>query len=153
HPEVEAQAKAPLKDAAAMNTIRWVLCERLKATGLPVETGTGGRTKWNRTMRQLPKTHWLDAACVGASTPEILQVKAVNPLLITATRWQRRQMCLMDENGFPRTGPKQQSRVKGFRTGDMVRAVGTKGARMGTYQGKVAIKATGYFTITTPSGT
>ena len=56
-----------------MNATRWALFRRLQATGLPVEVGTGGRTKWNRTTHQLPKTHWLDAACVG--TP----VKGVHP--------------------------------------------------------------------------
>ena len=59
------QAKAPLTDAAAVNTTRWVLFERLKATGLPLETGSGGLTKYNRVRRTLPKTHWLDAACVA----------------------------------------------------------------------------------------
>jgi hypothetical protein len=39
---------------------RWSLFERLKATGLPVETGSGGLTKHQRTTRALPKTHWLD---------------------------------------------------------------------------------------------
>src|SRR5262245_58383290 len=53
NPEVPAQAKLPLKDAATMTTIRWVLFERLKAIGLPGETGTGGQTKWNRITRQL----------------------------------------------------------------------------------------------------
>ena len=112
HPEVQAQAKRPLKDAAAMNATRWALFSRLQATGLPVETGTGARTKWNRTTRQLPKTHWLDAACVGGSTPEVLQVQGVVPLVVTATGWQSRQMCLMDKHGFPRTRAKQQSRVR-----------------------------------------
>ena len=101
-PDIQAQAKAPLKDAAAVNTTRWALYERLQQTELLVETGTGGRTKWNRTTRELPKTHWLDAACVGASTPQVLQVKGVVPLLITATGRQRRQMCLMDRFGFVR---------------------------------------------------
>jgi hypothetical protein len=153
HPELQALAKQPLKDAAAMNTIRWVLFERLKATSLPVETGTGGRTKWNRTLRQLPKTHWLDASCVGASTPETLHIQGVRPLLIKATGWQRRQMCLMNEAGFPRTKPKQQSRVQGFRTGDMVRAVVTRGTKVGTYVGRVAVRATGRFNVTTSVGT
>ncbi len=45
---VLAHAKVPLKDAAAVNTTRWALYERLKATDVPVETGTGGRTKFNR---------------------------------------------------------------------------------------------------------
>ena len=56
HPEVEAQAKQPLKDVAAVNATRWALFERLKALGLPLEVGTGGRTQWNRTRRGIPKT-------------------------------------------------------------------------------------------------
>ncbi len=68
-PKLQAQAKLPLKDAAAVNATRWALYHALKATGLPVETGTGGRTKYNRTRLGLAKSHWADAACVGASTP------------------------------------------------------------------------------------
>ena len=55
-----------LQDAAAVNATRWALLNALKATGLPVETGSGGRTKFNRTRLDIPKTHALDAACVGA---------------------------------------------------------------------------------------
>ncbi len=153
HPEVQAQAKRSLKDAAAVNATRWALYRRLQATGLPVETGTGGRTKWNRTTRQLPKTRWLDAACVGTSTPEVLQVQGVVPLVITATGWQRRQMCLMDKRGFPRTRAKQRSRVQRFRTGDMVRAVVTRGTKVGTYVGRVAVRTTGRFNVTIRTGT
>ena len=51
HAEVEAQARQPLKDAAAVNATRWMLFERLQGTELPLETGTGGRTQWNRTKR------------------------------------------------------------------------------------------------------
>src|SRR5262249_38631597 len=67
HPEIQAQPKQPLRDAAAVNATRWALFQRLVAQRLPLETGTGGRPKWNRTVRGLPKTHWTDAACVGAS--------------------------------------------------------------------------------------
>ena len=52
--------------------------ERLKALGLPVECGSGGLTKFNRITRGLPKTHWLDAACVGKSTPEQTFTKLYN---------------------------------------------------------------------------
>ena len=76
-----AQAKVPLKAATAVNATRWSLYERLKATGLPVEVGSGGRTKYNRARLALPKTHWLDAAAVGASTPERLHTAGVVPLL------------------------------------------------------------------------
>ncbi len=36
-----AQTKAPLKDAATVNTIRWALYERLKTLGMPIECGSG----------------------------------------------------------------------------------------------------------------
>src|SRR5215469_13808065 len=64
---VQAQRTAPLTDAAVVNSTRLVLYERLEATGLPVEIGSGGLTKWNRNTRGLPKEHWVDAACCGAS--------------------------------------------------------------------------------------
>lgn len=152
HSEVQAQARLPLKDAAAVNVTRWALYERLQATGLPVEVGTGGRTKWNRTERGLPKTHWLDATCVGASTPVVLQIGRVHPLSITAMGRQRRQMCLMDAFGFPRTRAKGSRVVRGFQTGDLVRAVVRTGKRTGTHMGRVAVKANGAFTIMTRAG-
>jgi 5-methylcytosine-specific restriction endonuclease McrA len=153
YPNIQAQAKQSLRDAAAVNTTRWTLYERLQATGLPVETGTGGRTKWNRTRRGLAKTHWLDAACVGASTPAVLQVQQIVPLLIQATGRQRRQMCLMDRYGFPRTKSKGKSMVRGFRSGDMVRAIVPTGKHAGIQVGKVAVRARGSFNIATVTGT
>lgn len=144
-----AHTKAPLKDAAAVNTTRWTLYERLQATGLPVECGTGGRTKFNRVTQGLDKHHWIDAACVGASTPDILHVERVKPLLITATGHGCRQMCLMDRRGFPRTKPKEAKIVKGFQTGDIIKAIVTKGTKVGTYVGRVAVRATGSFDIST----
>jgi 5-methylcytosine-specific restriction endonuclease McrA len=147
-----AQAKAPLRDAAAVNSTRWLLYERLNALGLPVECGSGGLTKYNRTRRDLPKAHWIDAANVGKSTSETLQVKGVVPLLITANGHGCRQMCLMSRYGFPRTKPKKEKRVKGFQTGDIVRACVTKGMKVGTYVGRVAVRATGSFNITTTQG-
>ena len=114
-----AQAKAPLKDAAAVNATRWSLYERLKETGLPVECGSGGQTRFNRTVRDLPKEHWIDASCVGASTPRHLALTSIAPLRISACGHGRRQMCLMGKRGFPRTGPKGAKRIKGFQTGDV----------------------------------
>ena len=54
YPGVQAHAAKPLKDAAAVNSTRWAPYERLQQTGLPVEAGTGGLTKWNRTERKQP---------------------------------------------------------------------------------------------------
>jgi 5-methylcytosine-specific restriction endonuclease McrA len=147
-----AHMKAPLRDAAAVNATRWALYERLKALGLPVEGGSGGLTKYNRVMRGLDKTHWLDAANVGRSTPASLIIKAIIPWHISATGHGSRQMCRMDKYGFPRTGPKQHKRVQGFQTGDLVRAVVTSGTKQGTYVGKVAVRTRGSFNITTTQG-
>lgn len=146
------QVKAPLRDAAAVNATRWALYERLKGLGLPVECGSGGLTKFNRTMRGLPKSHWLDAACVGANTPQQLHVEGIVPLQIVANGHGNRQMCRMDRFGFPRTGPKESKRVRGFQTGDLVRAVVSSGAKKGTYVGKVAVRSRGIFNITTAQG-
>ena len=150
---LQAKAKQPLKDVAAVNTTRWTLYERLQATGLPVETGSGGRTKWNRTQQGLPKSHWLDAACVGASTPVMLNTAGVAPLLIKATGRESRQMCRMDKYGFPRTSAKGHRTVKGFQTGDLVRAIVPSGSKAGTYVGRVAVRGSGSFNITTAQGT
>ncbi len=151
--KILAQAKASFKDAAAVNTTRKKLFQQLEALGLPVECGSGGLTKYNRSVRELPKTHWIDAACVGKSTPLTLQVTDVAPLLITANGHGCRQMCLMNKYGFPRTGPKEAKIVKGFQTGDIVRAIVTSGKKIGTYLGRVAVRTTGSFNIAAKQGT
>ncbi len=148
--KIVQQARTPLKDASAVNTTRWALLKRLKEFGLPVECGSGGRTKCNRSTRRLPKAHWLDAACVGSSTPEILKVEGIIPLLIKATGHGSRQMCLMDEYGFPRSGPKAARWVKGYQTGDLVRAVVPEPLKTaGFHIGRVKVRATGSFDIRT----
>ncbi len=155
HPEIEGRAKRPLKDAAAVNATRWALYVRLQqATGLPVETGTGGRTKWNRTQRGLPKAHWLDAACVGASTPIVLHLRGVVPLRIAAMGRHSRQMCRTNAYGFSDKAPKATSVVAGFRTGDIVRAVvPASSAKSGVYVGRLAIRATGSCRLRTATST
>ena len=157
-PEVLARiltcAKAPLKDAAAVNATRWSLYRRLHVLGLPIESGTGGRTKYNRATRGLAKAHWLDATCVGASTPAYLVVKGVVPLLIKAYGHGRRQMCLMDKHGFPRTKAKQKQFTHSFRTGNIVRAdVPSHLKNPGMHIGRMSAKARGAFTITTSTRT
>lgn len=147
--KILAQAKAPLKDAAAVNVTRWALYRRLQAVGLPVECGSGGLTKYNRTMRDLPKAHWIDAACVGESTPEVLKGQGVVPLLVTAQGHGSRQVTNVDRYGFPKGKPKQGGRVKGFRTGDMVKAIVPTGTKQGTYMGRVLVRGSGSFDIVT----
>ena len=145
--------KTPLKDATAVNATRWRLFERLKATGLPVETGSGGLTKWNRARQGLPKAHWLDAAAIGVSTPEHLQTANVVPLLIKATGRGHRRVCNVNALGFPVSHRKRHKRYFGFQTGDIVRAVVPEPfACQGTHVGRVAVRARGTFNITTKQG-
>lgn len=144
------QAKAPLKDAAAVNSTRWALFQALKQTDLPVTTGTGGQTKFNRTRFNLPKAHWLDAACVGQV--DSLEVLTQKLLLIVSKGHGTRQMCGTDKFGFP---TRHRSRVqihKGFQTGDIVTATVTAGKKIGSYVGRVLCRASGSFDITTATG-
>jgi len=53
----------------------------------------------------------------------------------------------MNQYGFPRTGPKKQKQVKGFQTGDIVKAIVTKGKKIGTYIGRVVVRSRGSFDI------
>ncbi|MHB8596068.1 MAG: RNA-guided endonuclease IscB [Ktedonobacteraceae bacterium] len=147
-----AAAKAPLKDAAAVNTTRWALYARLKTLGMPMECGSGGLTKFNRTMRDLPKTHWLDAVCVSKSTPEQVHLAGVVPLLITATGHGSRQKCNVNAMGFPCSKPKGTKKVKGFQTGDIVRAIVPGGTKQGIYMGRVLVRASGSFDIRAKQG-
>ncbi len=147
-----SRAKKPLADAAAVNSTRWKLYESLKAMGLPVETGSGGLTKYNRCRQNLPKTHWLDAANVGKSTSEQLIVEVAKPLLITAKGHGTRQQCRTNKYGFPIRYCSRQKVHFGFRTGDIVKAIVTKGKKIGTYVGRVATRASGSFNISTKNG-
>jgi 5-methylcytosine-specific restriction endonuclease McrA len=153
---VLAQIKKPLADTAAVNATRWMLFEQLQTLGLPVETGTGGQTKFNRTKLGLQKTHWTDAVAVGSSTPEQVTVKAIKPLIIKATGYGHRRMSNINKFGFPQVNKKGEltlrSRVKvvrGFQTGDMVRAIVPSGKNAGTHVGRVTVRATGQFDIST----
>lgn len=147
-----AQAKKPLADAAAVNATRWALYRRLEATGLRLEVGTGGQTKFNRTTLGLEKTHWIDAACVGASTPTQLSINRVRPLQITAKGHGTRQQCRTDKRGFPIRYCSRLKFHKGFQTGDIVKAHVTSGKKVGAYVGRVATRATGSFNISTTDG-
>lgn len=146
---VLAQAKAPLKDAAGVNATRWELYRQLQSTGLPVEVGSGGRTKFNRKTRGIEKTHWADAACVGASTPERLLINGIKPLNIKAKGHGRRQRCGTDKFGFPVRHARSQKFFMGFQTGDLVKADVRTGKYAGVYTGRIAIRFKPSFKLTT----
>ena len=102
-------------------------------------------TKYNRNELGLPKEHYYDALSVGNIqdykflTDKILQISAKGR--------GSRQMCRMDKYGFPRTSAKASKSVKGFQTGDMVKAIVPSGSKAGEYLGRVIIKSSGRFKI------
>jgi 5-methylcytosine-specific restriction endonuclease McrA len=148
--KIQSQLKAPLKDAAAVNSTRWALFNRLKLTRLPVSTGSGGLTKFNRTRLDLPKTHWLDAACVGVV--ETLKVLTNQPLLIKSQGHGTRQMCGTNKYGFPTRHRTNQKVYFGFQTGDIVKSIVTAGTKIGEYVGRIAVRSSGSFNISTKLG-
>ena len=141
HPDIQAQARKPLKDAAMMNATRWRLYGSLKATRLPVEEGSGGRTKMQRTA------HNYDALCVGASTPEDCIHCSAYVQIWTAKGRGARQMCGTNPYGFPIRHRSRQKVHFGFQTGDTVKAVVPRGKYTGTPAGRVLVRASGSFDL------
>jgi 5-methylcytosine-specific restriction endonuclease McrA len=140
-----SQIKATLKDASTVNSTRWKLKETLESTGLPVFTGSGALTKFNRCRLGLPKTHWLDAACVGNINDLIIETH--QPLLIKSFGFGSRQMCSTDKYGFPKCYRSRQKVHFGFTTGDIVEANVPKGKYAGKYTGRITTRSNGSFAI------
>lgn len=148
--KIKKGAKKPLKDAAAVNSTRKKIVE-VSSRLLPTTTSTGAQTKYNRCRLGLPKDHHIDAACVG--NVENLIFYATQPLRIKCTGHGNRQYQNVDKRGFPVGKPKSKDPyVKGFRTGDILKAVVTSKKKIGIYVGRVAVRATGSFNISTKQG-
>lgn len=131
HPNVQKLAKTPLKDASAINATRWKFYETLQRFCLPIEVGTGGRTKYNRTIQNYPKTHWLDAVCVGESGQAVYVSQNHQPLIIKSVGRGNRQMTSPDKYGFPRATRQRKKVYFGFQTGDMAKVTVTSGKKLG----------------------
>jgi len=88
------------------------------------------------------------------ATGNWVPVAGVQPLGIRGTGRHSRQMCRTNAAGFTDKAPTATSRVGGLRTGDLVRAVvPSSSAKVGTYVGRIAVRATGSCNITTATGT
>ncbi|MED7820904.1 RNA-guided endonuclease IscB [Streptomyces chiangmaiensis] len=148
-----AQAQAPLGDAAAMNATRWQLWQALKSPGLPVSAWSGGRTKYNRAVQGLAKSHTLDALAVGEISTSTRIVRHPDMVLVTSAcgrgSYARTRT---DKHGFPRLYLPRQKQHYGFSTGDLVRADIPRGKYQGTYTGRVAVRASGTHRIPVPGG-
>jgi len=149
-PQLQAQAAQPLREAALVNVTRWAIYRRLQFTGLPVEVGTGGQTKFHRVRQGYPKAHWIDAACVGERGEAVSLVPQHPPLSITALGHGSRQMCRTDRYGFPLTHKARVKRREGWQTGDLARADIPRGKYAGFYPlGRVVAKS-GSFLLAPP---
>lgn len=142
-----ACAKAPLKDAAAVNSTRWRLANELKATGLPVKLSSGGRTKFNRSQLGVPKSHALDAMCVG----EMVAVEkwTQRTIVVKSTGRGAYQRALVDAYGFPKAHKSRQKMHFGFQTGDMVFANVPNGKFAGSHFGRIAVRSGGQHSLKT----
>jgi 5-methylcytosine-specific restriction endonuclease McrA len=144
YPEVEAQARRPLHDAAAMNASRYALCDALRALAVPITTWSGGRTRWNRDRFHIEKAHALDAFCVGDLAGA--RAGSLKTLAIKATGRGRYCRTNVDESGFPVGYLTRQKQIEGIKTGDRVRAVVPLGfAAHGTHTGRIAVRANRQF--------
>lgn len=148
---ITRQAKAPLRDAAAVNSARRMLLRGLQASGLPVRTGSGGQTKFNRTRNGLPKSHVLDALCTGDTGT--VQSYATRVMVAQSAGRGSYARTASDRHGFPRLHLTRKKTHHGFRTGDHARVIVPVGKKAGVHVGRVTVRASGRFDVTTPAGT
>ena len=136
------------KDAAIVQLARNYMVKAITKLVSDTTLHDAWLTKYNRDQLGLPKQHYYDALSVG-ETPSKFNFLTDEIFQISAKGRGSRQMCCMDKFGFPRTKPKGSKSVEGFQTGDIVKAVVTKGLKQGEYLGKVAVRSKGSFNIQT----
>ena len=138
------------RDAAIVQSVRNYMIKEIIKLVPNTTLYDAWLTKYNRDELGLPKEHYYDALSVG--NVENYKFLADKILVISAKGRGSRQMCRMDKFGFPRTSAKTSKSVKGFQTGDMVKAIVPKGPKAGEYIGRVAVRSRRKFDIKTKSG-
>ena len=141
------EPKTLLKHASIVQSARNYMAREIAKAVPDTTTHDAWLTKYNRDELGLPKEHYYDALSVGNIQDYKFLTDKV--LQISAQGRGSRQMCCMDKFGFPRTSPKGSKSVKGFQTGDIVKAVVPKGLKKGEYFGRVVVRSYGYFSIKT----
>ena len=139
------------KDASIVQLARNYMVKEITKLVSNTTTHDSWMTKNNRDQLGLPKEHYYDALSVG-EIPSKFNFLTDKVLQISAKGRGSRQMCSMNKYGFPRTSAKASKSVNGFQTGDMVKAVVTKGSKIGEYLGRVAVRSKRSFDIKTKSG-
>ena len=139
------------KDAAIVQSSRNYMAREITKLVSDTTTYDAWMTKYNRDSLGLPKEHYYDALSVG-EVPTRFNFLTDKILVISAKGRGSRQMCRVDKYGFPRTSAKASKSVKGFQTGDMVKAIVPKGLKQREYLGRVMVHSRGYFDIKTKNG-
>ena len=134
------------KDAAIVQSARNYMVREITNIIPDTKSYEAWLTKYNRDELGLPKEHYYDALSVG-EIPNNFDFSTDKILIISAKGRGSRQMCSMDSYGFPRTSAKSSKTVKGFQTGDIVKAIVTKGSKQGEYLGRVIVRSKGSFSI------
>ncbi|MES5821752.1 RNA-guided endonuclease IscB [Streptomyces sp. RG80] len=153
--QILRQIKAPLRDAAAMNSTRWLLTEALADLGIPVHTLPGQTTKENRSAMGLAKTHTLDALSVGQLDHEAGDAIVRYPrqvLVAKATGRGSYARTTPDRFGFPRLRRTRAKQHFGYITGDLVRANVPAGKWEGVWTGRISVRARGQHSLQTLTG-
>ena len=132
---VRKQLKTPLRDAASVNVTRWALFNALSATGLPVRTGSGALTKFNRHCFGVPKEHWFDALCVGRING-VSYDSCMKVLNVSCTGRGQYKRTRTDKFGFPICHFMRTKRPHGVGLGDLVRMTVQKGKHPGIWTGR-----------------
>ena len=139
------------KDAAIVQASRNYMIREITKLVSDTTTYDSWLTKYNRDELSLPKEHYYDALSVG-EIPSNFNFLTDKVLQISAKGRGARQMCKVNKYGFPRTSAKASKSVKGFQSGDVVKAIVTTGSKQEVYLGRVAVRSRGCFSIKTNSG-
>ena len=127
-------------------------CNQAKGSR-PVESFLARRPGRLRRVLDRARTPLRDAAaaCVGETQAlkgwdqPVLGIRTMGRGSCARTR--------VDRSGFPAGHLMAGKSVRGFRTGDIVRAVVPSGKRQGVHSGRVAVRASGPFSVQTSGGT
>ena len=98
--KIKAQTKRSLSDAAAVNSTRNKIFEIAEKTGLPVTSGSGALAKLVRAKSNLPKAHWIDAAC-NSIDEQPIKLLTHQPLIVICKGHGNRQAVRCNSSGFP----------------------------------------------------
>jgi RRXRR protein/HNH endonuclease len=140
-PHLHQSIRTAAHQQRSQDKVRPALLRALQPLGLPIEIGTSGQTRYHRVRLGLGlhRIPWLDALCVGASTPEHLDLRGISPLYMRAVGHGSRQM-VRNRNTRYRGHRARQRRRDGWQSGDIVVAQVPRGRFAGAHRGRLVMR-------------